>query len=180
MKHLVTLRKNYPEGPIVVDDELPFNVDTSAFLAHRSVDPFATAARQIAKREPSVVDRDGAGVVLVEPLQFKSEKRGTGRAGCLEVEGQLPAPYSRPNLGLAHRSAGRRDAHRCLDSGDGLVGEKGHAGNRSGWVALGGLAMALGIAVAALAPAIAQGRALAACVLGLAGVAAFVKSGVLK
>lgn len=47
-------------------------------------------------------------------------------------------------------------------------------------VALGCLAMAGGIAVAAMAPAMSQGRALAACVLGLVGVGLFIRSGVLK
>lgn len=48
------------------------------------------------------------------------------------------------------------------------------------WLGLGIGLMAVGITIASLAPAIAQGRALAACVLGLVGIAAFVKSGVLK
>lgn len=44
---------------------------------------------------------------------------------------------------------------------------------------LGVLLLALGIAVAALAPAISTTRAVAACVLGIAGVVACKRSGVL-
>lgn len=48
------------------------------------------------------------------------------------------------------------------------------------YLAAGITLMAAGIAIAALAPAIAAGRALAACIAGLLGLAAFVKSGVLS
>lgn len=51
---------------------------------------------------------------------------------------------------------------------------------KSAYLAAGIALMAAGIAIAALAPAIAAGRALAACIAGLLGLAAFIRSGVLQ
>lgn len=167
--------KDYPDVAPVVGEEIPVDSDPPAAPTDRLAYPVSPALREVADVHLLEQHSDGPRVVGIRRLSDESKHYFVCGSWF-----NPPAAQREFDVGLPAGSASNDNPVRDVGVRDAVLAENGHARNRNGWLALGVLAMALGIAIAALAPAIAQGRALAACVLGLAGVGLFVKSGVLE